>query len=173
MLQLLIKLIVAMNRNQQNQTILTASGLTPLQEQAATLLASGKNISEVAEELSLNRGTIYQWQQKITFQCYFNFQRQEAKDTLKNGLFSLYNEALEAIKGCLSSENETIKLKAATYIIQKIEENPMGETDIKEVLKGQATRIESDFPIINAEREVFDEKEYKRLLIENGVKDDT
>ena len=48
----------------------------------------------------------------------------------------------------------------------------MGKTDIKEVLKEQATRIESDFPIINSEREVFDEKEYKRLLIENGVKDD-
>ena len=48
----------------------------------------------------------------------------------------------------------------------------MGETNIKEVLKGQATRIESDFPIFNAEREVFDEKEYKRLLKENGVKDD-
>jgi hypothetical protein len=87
-------------------------------------------------------------------------------------LFSLYNEALEAIKGCLTSENETIRLKAATYIIQKIEENPMGETDIKEVLKAQATRIESDFPIINTERQVFDEKEYKRLLVENGVKDD-
>ena len=158
-----------MNRFEQNQTISTESGLTALQEQAATLLASGKNISAVAEELSLNRGTIYQWQQKLTFQCYFNFQRQEAKDTLKNGLFNLYNEALEAIKGCLTSENETIKLKAATYIIQKIEENPMGETNIREVLKDQATRIESSFPNFETETEIFDEAEYKRLLKENGL----
>lgn len=162
-----------MNKSEQNQTISTESGLTPLQEQAATLLASGKNISAVAEELSLNRGTIYQWQQKLTFQCYFNFQRQEAKDTLKNGLFSLYNEALEAVKGCLTSENETIKLKAATYIIQKIEENSMGNTNIREVLKEQATRKEGFMTGWELEKEVFDEKEYKRLLKENGLKDNT
>ena len=158
-----------MNRFEQKQTISTESGLTPLQEQAATLLASGKNISAVAEELSLSRGTIYQWQQKLAFQCYFNFQRQEAKDTLESGLFSLYNEALEAIKGCLTSENETIKLKAATYIIQKIEESPMGETNIREVLKEQATTKESILPNWEMEREVFNEKEYKRLLEENGL----
>lgn len=160
-----------MNKIEQNQTILTESGLTPLQEQAATLLASGKNISEVAEELSLNRGTIYQWQQKIAFKCYFNLQRKEAKDTLRSGLFSLYNEALEVVKDCLKSGNEAIKLKTATYIIQKIESSQIGGSDIRKALKEQATRVESIFPDIETEREVFDEKEYKRLLKENGLTD--
>lgn len=161
-----------MNKNEQNQTILSESGLTPIQEQVATLLASGESISSIAEKLNLNRGTIYQWQQKIAFQCYFNLQRQEAKNTLRDGLFSLYNKALEAIKTCLTSENEAIKLKTATYIIQKIEESQMGETNIRQALKEQATRIKSTFPKFQNEIEIFDEKEYKRLLKENGLKDE-
>lgn len=173
--KMLDKLIIKsdnMNNIEQNQTILTESGLTPIQEQAATLLASGENISAVAEKLNLNRGTIYQWQQKLTFKCFFNLQRKEAKDTLKSGLFSLYNEALEAIKGCLKSENESIKLKTATYIIQKVEDSQIGGTDIRAVLKEKATKVESIFPDFETEREVFDEKVYKRLLLENSLKDD-
>lgn len=64
---------MATNRMQQNPTETTLeSGLTPIQEQAAIMLASGENITSVSEKLNLNRSTIYQWQQKITFQCFFS-----------------------------------------------------------------------------------------------------
>ena len=56
-----------MNENRQKPTeSTTESGLTPIQEQAAILLASGENVTSVSEKLNLNRSTIYQWQQKIT-----------------------------------------------------------------------------------------------------------
>ena len=159
------------DKKQQNPTETTLeSGLTPIQEQAAIMLASGENITSVSEKLNLNRSTIYQWQQKITFQCFFNFQRKEAKDTLKNGLLSLYKDALEAVKGCLASENESIRLKTAMWIIAKVENNPVGNTDARELLKKEATRTESVFQNWEAEKEIFDEKKYKKLLAENGLK---
>ena len=43
---------------------------------------------------------------------------------------------------------------------------------IKAVLKEKATKVESIFPDIETEREVFDEKVYKRQLLENSLKDD-
>jgi hypothetical protein len=49
----------------------------------------------------------------------------------------------------------------------------MGNTNIREVLKEQATRKEGFMTGWELEKEVFDEKEYKRLLKENGLKDNT
>jgi len=41
------------------------SGLTPIQEKAAIMLANGDSVTLVAETLNVNRTTIYQWQQKV------------------------------------------------------------------------------------------------------------
>ena len=159
------------NRIQQNPTKASPeTGLTPIQEQAAILLASGESITSVSEKLNLNRSTIYQWQQKVTFRCFFNFQKQEIKNNLLNGLFGLYKEALESVKMCLTSDNEATRLKTAMWIIGKIEDSDVGGTDAKEILKEEATRIENAFSDWNAERKVFDEKKYKKLLAENGLK---
>lgn len=159
------------NKTQQNSTEATLeSGLTPIQEQAAIMLASGDSTTSVSERLNLNRSTIYQWQKKITFQCFLNFQRKEAKETLKNGLLGLYNDALKAVKQSLSSDNESIKLKTAMWIIAKVEKNPIGNTDAREVLRKQATQTECLLPDWEVEKEVFNEIEYQKLLDENGLK---
>lgn len=154
------------DKKQQNPTeSILESGLTPIQEQAAIMLASGENITGVAEKLNLNRSTIYEWQRKITFKCFFNFQRQEAKDTLKNGLAGLYKAALEAVKGCLASENESIRLKTAMWVISKIEDAPVEDTDVREVLKREASK-----DMLSWDTKIFDEREYQKLLAENGLK---
>ena len=64
-----------MNNNKQKTADSTPSkentfrsGLTPIQEKAAIMLANGDSITLVAESLNINRTTIYQWQQKVTFQ---------------------------------------------------------------------------------------------------------
>ena len=108
------------NRKQQKATemadvpeVNTQTGLTPIQEQAAILLASGDSFTAVAEKVSVNRSTLYKWQMQITFQCFFNQQCNDYKNNLKNGLFGLANEALSAIRDCLHSDNEATRLKAA------------------------------------------------------------
>jgi hypothetical protein len=154
-----------MNKKEQKQT---KTGLTPLQEKVATLLATGESISSIAEKLDLNRGTIYQWQQKLAFQCYFNFQRLQAKETLQNGLYGLYSNALDTIKECLNSENEAIKFKTATFIIQKVEECSLEDVDIYEAIKKKATK--KLFPDIEESQMFLDKSEYNRLIKENGLK---
>lgn len=46
--------------------------LTPLQFQAAHLLATGHRISDIARSLSVSRATLYRWQQAPDFAAYFN-----------------------------------------------------------------------------------------------------
>lgn len=53
------------NRKQQNPTkaeakreVSTITGLTPIQEQAAILLANGESVTAVANKLNINRMTI-------------------------------------------------------------------------------------------------------------------
>ena len=107
-----------MDKNQQKSTELTlVTGLTPIQEQAAVLLASGESVTEVAEKVNVNRATIYLWQQKINFQCFYNQQCQIIQDNIRNGLCGLYANALQAVKDSLKSSNEALRLKAAIYVI--------------------------------------------------------
>lgn len=76
-----------MDNSKQNLTKSTqVTGLTPQQEQAAILLASGEGVTEVADKLNVNRATIYLWQQKINFQCFYNQQCQIIQDNIRNGL---------------------------------------------------------------------------------------
>lgn len=162
------------NNIQQKITEIQESGLTPIQEQTAILLASGKSITEVSETLNINRTTIYQWKNKVTFQCFFNFQRAESKELLRNGLFALYEDAFNVIKESLSSDNPnpTTRLKAAMWIIQKVDSSIIGNTDPRKVLQKACTTKEKLFSWDeDEEKEVFDTDKYQKLLKENDLKE--
>lgn len=132
------------DKRQQKTAVLTEinhqTGLTPTQEQAAMLLASGESLTAVAEKVNVNRSTIYKWQTLITFQCFFNRQCADYRANLRNGLFGLADEALAAIRNSLHSDNESIRLKAAMWLTEKIELADTGSTDVKEVLKAKNTK---------------------------------
>ena len=50
---------MASDKKQQKPTLSPLTGLTPQQEQAAMMLASGENLTAVARQLNLNRSTLY------------------------------------------------------------------------------------------------------------------
>lgn len=159
-----------MQQNATDLEVLSESGLTPIQEQAAILLASGESVSSVSQMVGVNRSTLYLWQQKVTFQCFFNQQHQEAKSTMINSLFGLYGDAIQVLRDSLQSHNQNIRLKAAMAIIERVHSLPIGEVDAREVLKKQCTTIEEPFGFANLQsEEVLDEKKYKKLLEENGL----
>lgn len=132
------------DKRQQKTAVLTEidhqTGLTPTQEQAAILLASGETLTAVAEKVNVNRSTIYKWQALITFQCFFNRQCADYRANLRNGLFGLADEALTAIRNSLHSDNESVRLKAAMWLTEKIELADTGQTDVKEALKAKNTK---------------------------------
>ena len=147
--------------------ISSITGLTPTQEKACTLLASGAKATAVAAQLDLPEQTIYLWQKQKTFVCFYNKQRSVIKDAAVQSLFGLMDEAVAAIRESLKSSNSVVKLRAATYIIDKLHNLDVGKTDIIEEVKAEATYQDEWIE----EESRFHEGEYRRKLKELGVKE--
>ena len=119
--------------------------LTPLQEQGALLLSSGQNVIEVAKTLDVDRSTIWYWRQKPAFEAILNQLRTETLQTMQDGLLALHQQALKTIKRCLSSENETVALKASQVIIEKTLQFQVGETDTEKIELEQQIQKQENF----------------------------
>lgn len=141
------------------------TGLTSTQERACSLLASGATTEAVAAELSIPEQTLYLWQKQSTFECYYNKRRSVIRNAAVQSLFGLVDEATTAIRESLSSENESVRLKAATYIIDKLQKMDVGKTDILEVVKQEATYCNWGVAA------TFHKEDYKERLKELGVQE--
>jgi len=115
------------------------TGLTPIQEEAAIMLAKGQTIEEISDSLNLNKGELIEWTQVVTFQCFLSQQNRAFKETLRSNIFGLAEQAVRAITESLSSDNEQVKLKAATWIVDKINELNTGQPDIAVALREKHT----------------------------------
>ena len=147
----------------------SVTGLTPTQERACSLLASGAKTADVAQQLDVPEESIYLWQKQTTFSCYYNKQRSVIKNAAVQSLFGLMDEAVTAIRESLNSTNESVRLKAASYIIDKLQNVEVGKTDIVEAVKAEATYSDTDRWGIT--ENVFHENEYRDRLQELGVKE--
>jgi len=147
----------------------SVTGLTPTQERACSLLASGAKTAEVAQKLDVPEQTIYLWQKQTTFVCYYNKQRSVIKNAAVQSLFGLMDEAVTAIRESLNSTNESVRLKAASYIIDKLQNVEVGKTDIVEAVRAEATY--SDTERWGITENVFHEREYRDRLKELGVQE--
>ena len=156
-----------MNKKQQKATELeqrnALTGLTPTQEQAAILLASGVSFTDVSLALNVNRGTLYKWQNLVGFQCFYNLQCSDIRENLKHSLMSMTGEAINAITELLHSDNDAIKLKAAEMIINRVFSLNIGETNPKEVIKRQFS-MQEDW-----ERGCLDNLGYHNALKDFGL----
>lgn len=162
---LLITLTMAKN---EKVTISEHTGLTPTQEKAADLLASGVSVTDVAERIGIARSTLYVWQKQITFKVYFNKRCSDARSTLVVGLFGLADEALQTIRESLKSENETLRLKAAMWITDKLQSMEISQTDLIATLQEENTYEDAEtwarYPYLHKDQ-------YKARLKELGVKE--
>lgn len=140
------------------------TGLTPIQEQAAILLASGETITAVAAQIGVNRSTLYEWQGIVTFKCFFNRQRVDYQEQLKNGLFGLTGEALATLRNCLHSDNEPTRLKAATWLLERVADQKTGITDVREALRDKHTQGLDEWAGVTFNKTEF-EKECRQLGI--------
>lgn len=154
-------------KTDKNQQYRTESGLTPLQEQAAILLASGETITAIAEKLEINRSTLYEWQDILTFRCFYNKQCEIIRERIKAGLFGIQDEAFKAIKDILTGDNAAIKLKAAIWLIERASATGIGETDPHSALK-EMVHPSGNFSFWNS----YHEKEYLKLLEKFHLQDD-
>lgn len=160
------------NKIPQNSTISEdnpinpRTGLSPIQENAVVMLVSGKSITDVSKELKIDRGTLYNWFDKLTFQAYYFKQCAEIKSLIENKLYGLYNESLKAINDSLESPNEAIKLKAAIWLIEHIEAHKIGYTDPKQIIEQECNEDTLTFKDWGR---TFNMEKYNKLCLQNGL----
>ncbi len=63
--------------------------------------------------------TLYNWMDKPNFNAYCNRLQSDMRDNLEYQLSELYSDATSTIKSSLKSSNESVKLKAAIWVIEK------------------------------------------------------
>lgn len=131
------------------------------------MLASGENLTGVARQLNLNRSTLYEWQENTAFQCFYNQQCQEHQQAVKNALFGLHSTAIDTLTDLLSNGNENTRLKASMWLLERVANTEVGETNIRAVLREKCTHDDMD---INWAK--LNEGEYKAELRRYGLSDE-
>lgn len=164
-----------MNKTKQNLTKLTKvnpdTGLTPQQEQCASLLAAGEKVSVVAERVNVSRTTIYQWSDLLTFQCFLNQLRDEVKKHMNQSLLSLTGEAISVLRQSLASESEGTRLKSAMWLLDKMSKEEVGTCNPFSAIKEQATFSDGwGFEDMSPR---FHQQVYENKLKELGLQDPT
>ena len=154
------------------QVIHSDTGLTALQEKCCLLLAAGIRITDAALQVGASRGTLYRWLQQPAFQCYLNQAKKEVQQFVEGSLLNLHQKALEGIEATLDSQREDLRLRAATWVLEKIQEMPIGASDIRKVLLEEATLKPSSVDIWDKTGRVREiERNYKKSLADAGLEE--
>lgn len=143
-------------------------GLTPQQEQAATLIASGMAIQDVAGQLDIHRSTLWHWRQLETFEAYLNALRSEAAQNTLGRLISLQSNALDTMSRIMESGNDATALKAACYVLEQVSEVRIGETDPRAILRKSFT-TDQGLELVEMLNQRVDEYGYKERCDELGI----
>ena len=117
--------------------------LNAQQQQTLGLLTTGLRIEEIAEKLGVHRSTIWRWRQEPEFVAQWNQILVDTREEQTRSLLELQQEAIEALRGCLLSENDMVRLRASLSVLEKVESLSVGSTDAEEVQRDriQAVKI--------------------------------
>ena len=102
------------------QVIHSDTGLTAQQEKCALLLAAGTRITDAAQQIGTSRGTLYRWLEQPAFQCYYNQVKKDVQQVVEGSLLNLHQQAIEGIKASLESQKEEVRLRACTWLVERI-----------------------------------------------------
>ena len=115
--------------------------LNAQQQQALGLLTTGLRIEEIAETLGVHRSTIWRWRQEPEFIAQWNRILVDTREEQTRSLLKLQHEAIEALKGCLRSENDMVRLRASLSVLEKVEGFSVGATDTEGVQRDRIQAI--------------------------------
>ena len=115
--------------------------LNAQQQQTLGLLTTGLRIEEIAETLGVHRSTIWRWRQDPEFIAQWNQILTDTREEQTRSLLELQQEAIEALRGCLRSENDMVRLRASLSVLEKVESLSVGSTDSEEVQRDQIQAV--------------------------------
>lgn len=153
------------NPTQPVAVIHSDTGLTSLQERCALLLAAGTRITDAAQQVGASRNTLYRWLNQPAFICFYNMAKQEVQQYVEGSLFEMHQQALEGIKASLDSAREEVRLKAAVWVVEKISQSPVGNTDLRKMLEEEASAKAKEDRWNAADKMAC----YRKLLEEAGL----
>src|SRR5215471_3398502 len=116
--------------------------LTPQQETAVALLASGKTVTDTAAAIEVTRQTVSEWlHHHPGFQAALNSRRQELWVGMTNRLHGLLPKALEVLQNELEGEHP---LPAAVHVLKACglygNVSPLGPTEMEDALLAEQER---------------------------------
>ena len=117
--------------------------LNAQQQQALGLLTTGLRIEEIAETLEVHRSAIWRWRQDPEFIAQWNQILTDTREEQTRSLLELQQEAIEALRGCLRSENDMVRLRASLSVLERVASLTVCSTDAEEVQRDriQAVKI--------------------------------
>jgi hypothetical protein len=116
--------------------------LSPQQETAVGLLASGKTVEETAQALDVTRQTVGAWLRHPGMQAALNGRRQEQWTGMVDRLRSLLPKALDVLEQELEGEN---RIQAAVHLLKAAGAYglsvPSGPVDPEEAAVAEQERV--------------------------------
>jgi transcriptional regulator with XRE-family HTH domain len=140
------------------------SGLTPLQERAAILLAQGVTVTEVADELNVDRSTLWRWRQHPAFQAYSNRIAAGIRGAIRDRVLSLQDKVFEVMIRELDREDARA-IRPALFILDRVLKMDDGSTDVREIIRKECdTYLNNILSPYHVDDEV-----YERRCAELGI----
>ena len=115
--------------------------LNAQQQQTLGLLATGLRIEEIAETLGVHRSTIWHWWQDPEFIAQWSQILTDTREEQTRSLQELQQEAIEALRSCLRSGNDMVRLRASLSVLEKVEGFSVGATDTEGVQRDRIQAI--------------------------------
>lgn len=111
-----------------------ASELTDQQRLAIDALIGGQTRTEASAAAGVDRVTLWRWlTNDANFVAALNEARQDIHSTNVSRLRNLASQAVGVLENSLASDNEALRLRAATSILKSVAlsdiQRPEGETD--------------------------------------------
>lgn len=91
--------------------------------QAIELLAHGSSIEDVSKEVNVTRRSIHNWLNDGEFKKALDERKSEIVERLNTRMIGLNEKALDVIENCMSSKNESIRLRSASLLNSKLFES--------------------------------------------------
>jgi len=97
------------------------SELSPIQQIAAVLLASGKTARDVAKEIDVTPETISHWRKITSFQALINDLKWEALNSARDEMQALTSKAVSTLKDVMQNgKTDTARLNAAEIVLAHV-----------------------------------------------------
>ena len=119
----------------------TIDDLTEQQIACIEHLLAGQTKRQAAEAVGVNASTLSAWLQEPAFVAQLNARRKDVHQANTERLRDMASKAIDVIEQALESENEAVKLRAASQVLKALRladiEPPKGPETAKGVAKDQ------------------------------------